>query len=215
MVSPMLALWCNWLTNRKLKPQDLYMNYLPRFVSLTLALSLSSVVVHANEYDETIERFKHAGESAVFFNDCYAYAVFPTIGAGGLVVGGARGAGRVYLHDRVVGDAVMTQLSIGFQAGGKAYSEIIFFQDKRHLDEFESGKFEFAAGASAVAITTGASASIGTDRASSEASGGKNNATTNGDYQSGMAVFTIAKGGLMFAADLSGEKFAYTERPAK
>jgi lipid-binding SYLF domain-containing protein len=141
--------------------------------------------------------------------------VFPTIGAGGLIVGGARGQGQVYVHDKVVGDAVMTQLSVGFQAGGKAYSEIIFFQDTRALDEFESGKFEFAAGASAVAITSAASASVGTDRASSEASGGKSNATTNGDYQTGMAVFTIAKGGLMFAADISGEKFAYTERRPK
>jgi lipid-binding SYLF domain-containing protein len=191
------------------------MNILSRFFSMTLALCLSSSVAFANESDETIELFKHAGESAAFFKDCYAYAVFPTIGAGGLVVGGARGAGQVYVHDRLVGDAVMTQLSIGLQAGGKAYSEIIFFQDKRHLEEFESGKFEFAAGASAVAVTSGASASIGTDRASSEASGGKHNATTNGDYQSGMAVFTIAKGGLMFAADISGEKFAYTARPEK
>jgi lipid-binding SYLF domain-containing protein len=191
------------------------MNNLSRFFSVALALCLNSTVAYANKYDETIDRFKHAGESAVFFNDCYAYAVFPTIGAGGLIVGGARGAGQVYVHDLLVGDAVMTQMSIGLQAGGKAFSEIIFFQDKRHLEEFESGKFEFAAGASAVAITTGASASIGTDRASSEASGGKNNATTNGDYQSGMAVFTIAKGGLMFAADISGEKFAYTERPEK
>jgi lipid-binding SYLF domain-containing protein len=191
------------------------MNNLSRFFCVTLALSLSSSMAFANESDETIELFKHAGESAAFFKDCYAYAVFPTIGAGGLVVGGARGTGQVYVHDRLVGDAVMTQLSIGFQAGGKAFSEIIFFQDKRHLDEFESGKFEFAAGASAVAITSGASASIGTDRASSEASGGKNNATTNGDYQSGMAVFTIAKGGLMFAADISGEKFSYTERTKK
>jgi lipid-binding SYLF domain-containing protein len=195
--------------------KDFYMNIRPIIYSVLLALLLHSGVAYANEYDETIELFKHAGASAVFFKDCYAYAVFPTIGAGGLIVGGARGVGQVYVHDRVVGDAVMTQLSIGFQAGGKAYSQIIFFQDKQHLDQFESGKFEFAAGASAVAITAGASASIGTDRASSGASGGKNNATTNGDYQTGMAVFTIAKGGLMFAADISGEKFAYTARPEK
>jgi lipid-binding SYLF domain-containing protein len=198
------------LTNK-----DLNMTILPRLFGVTLFVLLGSGPAYANEYDETIELFKHAGESAVFFTQCYAYAVFPTIGAGGLIVGGARGEGQVYVHDRVVGDAVMTQLSIGFQAGGKAFSEIIFFQDKRALDEFESGKFEFAAGASAVAITAGASASVGTDRASSEASGGKNNATTNGDYQAGMAVFTIAKGGLMFAADISGEKFAYKERPGK
>src|SRR5277367_5251447 len=191
------------------------MSILVRFFSVTLGLLLGSVAAYANEYDETIELFKHAGESSVFFTDCYAYAVFPTIGAGGLIVGGARGEGQIYLHDRLVGDAMMTQLSIGLQAGGKAYSEIIFFQDKRYLDEFESGKFEFGAGASAVAIKTAASASVGTDHASSGASGGKNNATTNGDYQTGMAVFTIAKGGLMFAADISGEKFVYTERPGK
>src|SRR5579863_2545993 len=190
-------------------------HFLPRLFGVTLAILLGSGAAYASEYDDTIELFKHAGESAVFFSDCYAYAVFPTIGAGGLIVGGARGAGKVYVHDRVVGDALMTQFSVGLQAGGKAYSEIIFFQDKRHLDEFESGKFEFAAGASAVAITAGASASVGTDRASSEASGGKDNATTNGDYQSGMAVFTIAKGGLIFADDISGEKFSYTERPGK
>jgi lipid-binding SYLF domain-containing protein len=176
---------------------------------------LGSGVIHANEYDETIEVFKHAGESAVFFTDCYAYAVFPTVGAGGLIVGAARGNGQVYVHDQLVGDAVMTQFSIGLQAGGKAYSEIIFFQDKQYLDEFESGKFEFAAGASAVAVTTGASASVGTNRASSGASSGKNDATTNGNYQTGMAVFTVAKGGLMFAADISGERFTYKERPGK
>jgi len=189
------------------------MTTLARSFGLTLALLLGSGMAYADGYDGTIELFKRAGESAVFFGDCYGYAVFPTIGAGGLIVGGARGEGQVYVHDRLVGDAVMTQLSIGLQAGGKAYSEIIFFQDKRALDEFESGTFEFAAGASAVAITAGASASVGTDRASSGASGGKSNATTNGNYQTGMAVFTIAKGGLMFSADISGEKFAYTERP--
>jgi lipid-binding SYLF domain-containing protein len=180
-----------------------------------LALVLGTGAAAADEYTETIGLFQHAGESAVFFKHSYAYAVFPTVGSGALIVGGARGRGQVYVHDRLVGDVVMTQLSVGLQAGGKAFSEIIFFEDKPYLDEFESGKFEFAAGASAVAITAGASASIGTDRASSEASGGKNDATTNGDYQTGMAVFTIAKGGLMFAADLSGEKFVYTERAAK
>ncbi|MGB6310849.1 MAG: lipid-binding SYLF domain-containing protein [Steroidobacteraceae bacterium] len=185
------------------------------FYGLMLTLTLGSGLAHADQYDDTIALFKHAGESAVFFRNCYAYAVFPTIGAGGLIVGGARGTGQVYVHDQVVGTALMTQLSIGFQAGGKAFSQIIFFQDKRYLDEFESGKFEFTAGASAVAITAGASAAVGTNRSSSDASSGANNATTNGDYQTGMAVFTIAKGGLMFAADISGEKFVFTARNDK
>jgi lipid-binding SYLF domain-containing protein len=182
-----------------------------RFLGMTLALALGTGVAYASEYDETIDLFKHAGDSAIFFKDCYAYAVFPTIGAGGLIVGGARGKGHVYVHDRLVGDATMTQLSIGLQAGGRAYSEIIFFQNKRDLDEFESGKFEFDASASAVAITASASASVGTDRLSSEASREATDATTNGDYQTGMAVFTIAKGGLMFAANIAGEKFSYRE----
>jgi lipid-binding SYLF domain-containing protein len=191
------------------------MPILPRLFSVMLALFLGTGLARADAYDDTIDLFKHAGESAVFFSNSYAYAVFPTVGAGGLIVGGARGRGQVYVHDHVVGDALMTQLSIGLQAGGKAFSEIIFFRDKRYLDEFESGKFEFAAGASAVAITAGASASVGTDRASSEASGGPKDATTHGDYQNGMAVFTIAKGGLMVAADISGEKFSYQERAGK
>ena len=182
-----------------------------RFFGVTLALALGTGAAYAGKYDEAIELFKHAGDSAAFFNDCYAYAVFPTIGAGGFIVGGARGKGHVYVHDRLVGDATMTQLSIGLQAGGQAYSEIIFFQNKRYLDEFESGKFEFDAGASAVAITASASASVGTDRLSSEASREATDATTNGDYQTGMAVFTIAKGGLMFAANIAGEKFSYKE----
>jgi lipid-binding SYLF domain-containing protein len=191
------------------------MTTLPYLLGATLALLLGSGAACADEYADTIALYKNAGESAVFFDNCYGYAVFPTIGAGGFVVGAARGKGQVYAQGRLVGDAVMTQLSIGLQAGGKAYSEIIFFQDKRDLDEFESGKFEFAAGASAVAITAGASASVGTDRASSEASRGEKDATTHGDYQTGMAVFTIAKGGLMFAADISGEKFDYTARSGK
>jgi lipid-binding SYLF domain-containing protein len=179
-------------------------------LALTSALWLGTGVAHAGKYEDTIALFKHAGESAVFFNQCYAYAVFPTVGEGGLVVGGARGKGHVYVHDRLVGDTTMTQLSVGFQAGGQAYSQVIFFQDKRALDEFESGKFEFSAGASAIAITASASASVGTDRASSQASGSSTDATTNGDYQTGMAVFTIAKGGLMYAATIAGQKFTYS-----
>jgi len=189
--------------------KDIQMKIMTLLLASTFSLILGTSVAYASEYDETIELFKHAGESAVFFNQCYAYAVFPTIGAGGLVVGGARGKGHVYVHDQLVGDTTMTQLSIGFQAGGKAYSQIIFFETKRDLDQFESGKFEFNAGASAIAITASASASVGMDRASSEASRAATDATTNGDYQTGMAVFTIGKGGLMFAANLAGEKFSY------
>jgi lipid-binding SYLF domain-containing protein len=131
---------------------------------------------------------------------------------GALGVGGAYGKGRVYVHGRYVGDTTMGQVSIGIQAGGKVYSEIIFFEDKRALNEFESGAFEFAAGASAVAVTAGASATVGTSGASASMSAGKNDAKDMGVYHKGMAVFTIAKGGLMYAANLAGQKFKFTPR---
>jgi lipid-binding SYLF domain-containing protein len=174
---------------------------------------LSAGAAYADDYQDTISLFKNAGASAAFFPRCYAYAVFPTIGSGAFIAGGAHGKGRVYVNSALVGDATMTQLSLGFQAGGKAYSEIIFFEDKRSLDEFESGSFEFDAGASAVAITASANASAGTTGAESGASGGKKDAATNaGGYFKGMAVFTIAKGGLMYAVAVAGQKFSYEPR---
>ena len=179
---------------------------------LLLIAGMAHAERHAEKYAETIDLFKNAGECASFFSKSYAYAVFPTIGEGGLVVGGAHGKGRVYVHGVGAGNTTMTQLSVGFQAGGKAYSEIIFFEDKRALDEFESGSFEFSAGASAVAITAGASASAGTNGASAGASAGKKDARDTGVYEKGMAVFTIAKGGLMYAVTLAGQKFSYTPR---
>lgn len=164
------------------------------------------------KYADTIKVFKEAGESGNFFGNSYGYAVFPTIGKGGIGIGGAYGTGRVYAQGKYVGDTSMTQVSIGFQLGGQAYSQIIFFEDQRAFSEFTSGNFEFGAGASAVAITAGASAEATTAGSSAGASGGKNDATTVGSYHKGMAVFTVAKGGLMFAATVAGQKFSYTAR---
>jgi lipid-binding SYLF domain-containing protein len=164
----------------------------------------------AADVKSTVELFKNAGASASFFSRSYGYAVFPTVGSGALGVGGAFGKGRVYLHGHYVGNANMGQVSVGFQAGGKAYSEIIFFEDKRALDEFESGSFEFGADASVVAITAGANASAATNGASAGASGTEDNAITRGVFHKGMAVFTVAKGGLMYSAAVAGQKFSFT-----
>jgi lipid-binding SYLF domain-containing protein len=182
---------------------------------LGFAVALFSAAAGAadtGKYSDTISLFKNAGESGTFFQNSYGYAVFPNIGEGGLIVGGAFGKGRVYVKGQVVGDTTMKQLSVGFQAGGQDYSQIIFFQDKRALDQFESGKFEFSAGAKAIAITAAANASAGTNGVTSGASGGKRDAATEGTYNDGMAVFTIAKGGLMYAAALAGQKFTYKAR---
>jgi len=172
-------------------------------------LLMAAGAVWADEYSETITLFKNAGESAGFFKNCYGYAVFPTIGKGGLGIGGAFGKGRVYSKGKHIGDTSMTQVSIGFQAGGQGYSQMVFFEDKRALDEFTSGQFAFGADVNAVAITASAGASAGTTGASAGAGGGKKDATTAGGYHKGMAVFTIAKGGLMVDASLNGQKFKY------
>jgi lipid-binding SYLF domain-containing protein len=190
------------------------MKSMSRSFALVGALVLLAGVAHADKYSDTINLFKNAGESASFFHKCYGYAVFPTVGEGGLGVGGAFGKGRVYVHGQYVGDTTMGQVSVGFQAGGKAFSQIVFFEDKRALDEFEAGTFEFTAGASAVAVTAGASASAGTSGASAAASAGEKDAIATGVYEKGMAVFTIAKGGLMYAATLAGQKFSYKARGA-
>jgi lipid-binding SYLF domain-containing protein len=163
----------------------------------------------ADKYSDTVSLFKNAGQSASFFGRSYGYAVFPTIGKAGLGVGGAHGDGRVYEKGKYVGDTSMSQLSIGFQAGGEGFSEIIFFEDKRSFDEFTSGNFEFGANVNAVVITAGASGTASTTGASAGASGGKKDAATAGQYHKGTAVFTIIKGGLMYEASVSGQKFKY------
>ncbi|MBS0366119.1 MAG: lipid-binding SYLF domain-containing protein [Proteobacteria bacterium] len=182
-----------------------------RILIATAALLLAGAAF-AGSYRDTIALFRNAGESGSFFNTAYGYAVFPTIGQAGLVVGGAHGSGRVYLHGKYVGDTSVTQVSVGLQAGGKAYSQIIFFQDKRAFEEFTQGNFEFGAGVSAVAITAAAGASVGTSGASAGASGGKKDAATVGGYYKGVAVFTIVKGGAMYQATVAGQKFKYTSR---
>ena len=181
----------------------------------TLLLSLLVVPLAPampDDYDDAVKVFREAGQSGTFFANSYGYAVFPTIGKGGLVVGGAHGSGRVFAQGVYVGDTSMTQVSVGLQAGGEAYSEIIFFQNKQAFDEFTSGNFEFGAGAQAVAITAGTSAKASTGGSTAGASSGKNNATTVGKYYKGMAVFTIAKGGLMFEASIAGQKFSYKKK---
>src|SRR5215510_3600075 len=191
------------------------LRWLPALL-ITLAASVGSrgtaaATAHADKYADAIRVFREAGESGAFFHHCYGYAVFPTIGKGGIGIGGAHGSGRVYASGSYTGDVSMTQVTVGWQLGGQAYSQIVFFEDKRAFDEFTSGRFEFGAQATAVAITAGASAQAGTTGASAGASGNNEpgKATATGQYYKGMAVFTIAKGGLMYEATIGGQKFGY------
>ncbi|HTQ66961.1 MAG TPA: YSC84-related protein [Puia sp.] len=124
------------------------------------------------------------------FATAYGYALFPTIGKGAFVVGGAGGDGVVFQGDSAQGKAQMSQLSVGLQAGGQSYREVIFFQNKETLDRFKENKVEFSAQISAVAAKSGASANV--------------------KYVEGIMVFTQQKGGLMFEASVGGQKFKYT-----
>ena len=138
---------------------------------------------------EALNKFKKISALKPYFKKAKGYAVFPNIGKVGIGIGGARGKGEVFQKDVVIGSTSVTQLSIGLQLGGQAFSQIIFFKDKKDLERFTQGNFEFGASASAALITEGANASA--------------------DYSDGVAVLTFSKGGLMYEASIGGQKFSF------
>ncbi len=181
-----------------------------RFLAtLAFTLLVFSPAHAQDDYSKTIDLFKKSPSVQPFFKNAYGYAVFPTIGKGGIGIGGAHGEGKVYRGGKVTGKTSMTQLTVGAQLGGQAISEIIFFQDDRAYKDFTSGNFEFGAQASAVAITAGAQAKAGTEGAGTSASGGGTAGAQVAKYHKGMAVFTHAKGGLMYEASVGGQKFKF------
>ena len=183
-------------------------------IILTVFLAMAmSIPAMADSYTDAIAVFKKAPAVQPFFKNAYGYAVFPTIGKGGFVIGGSYGKGQVYRGGKVTGETSLIKASIGFQAGGQAFSQIIFFEDKRAYDEFTGGDFEFDAAASAVAITAGVQGTAGTQGATASATAGPaTGAQAETNYHKGMVVFTHAKGGLMFEAAIGGQKFSFTAK---
>jgi len=178
-------------------------------IMFILALALANPV-QADKFTDTINVFKKSEAVQPFFKNAYGYAVFPTIGKAGIGIGGSYGTGQVYKGGKVTGEVSVIKGSIGWQLGAQAFSQMIFFEDKRAYDEFTSGNFEFDATASAVAITAGAQASAGTEGASAGASAGPaTGAQAKTSYHKGMAVFVHAKGGLMYEASIGGQKFTF------
>ena len=179
------------------------------FMAVIVIFSFSTLAL-ADNFTNTIEIYKKSPAVQPFFKSTYGFAVFPTIGKGGLGIGGAYGKGRVYRGGMVTGETSLIKVSIGFQAGGQGFSEMIFFEDKRAYDDFTSGEFEFDAAASAVAITVGAQAKAGTEGASAGAStGSATGKQAKANYRKGMAVFVHTKGGLMYEASIGGQKFRF------
>ena len=189
------------------------MKKIPLMLAMAVFLLILSAVVFAAEvkdYSKTISVFKDSPVVKRFFDNAYGYAVFPTIGKAGFVIGGSYGEGQVYRGKKVTGKSSVIKGSIGFQAGAEAFSEIVFLKDKRAYDEFTSGNFEFGGTAQAVVITAGAQAQAGTAGASAGASAGpKTGAQMKTDYHKGMATFVHAKGGLMYEFSVGGQKFTF------
>jgi lipid-binding SYLF domain-containing protein len=137
-----------------------------------------------------IAKFKEKDPGlAQVFDQSAGYVVFPTVAKGGFGIGGARGKGYVYQHGHLIGNSTLTQLTIGLQAGGQAYSEVIFLKDDAALQNFERGKLKLDAQASAVALTARAAADLA--------------------YRNGIAIVTMAEGGLMYEASVGGQKLSY------
>ncbi len=145
-----------------------------------LELSVAQAIIKANESDPTL---------TMWFESAYAYAVYPKVGKGGFIVGGAGGKGLVIRGTNTVGETSLSQVTIGAQIGGQVYAQYIMFKDQTAFEHFTRGNFEMGAQVSAVAITLGASKDAG--------------------YDGGVAVFTLADGGLMLEASVGGQKFKY------
>jgi lipid-binding SYLF domain-containing protein len=144
--------------------------------------------------DETVQLFRSTDrDMGRFFESAVGYAIFPSVGKGAFIVGGAAGTGCLYEGHTITGQAKLVQVTVGLQLGGQAYAEIIFFQTPDALASFKSSSFEMSAQVSAVAAASGASA--------------------NAKYELGVLVFTIAKGGLMYEASVGGQKFTFKPIP--
>lgn len=172
---------------------------------LLLLLAPPVMADQLSECKETLTKFKELGNVSNLAAEAYGMAVLPTIGKGGMGIGGAGGKGCVFAAGKHTGNVSMGQVTIGWQLGGQAYSQLILFKNADTYQEFTDGNFEFGADATAVALTYGAAAGAGTEGASASAGDTK----AKGMWKRGMAVFTLAKGGLMYEASIGGQKYNF------
>ena len=145
--------------------------------------------ISADAQTAKAEFIKADSKMAGLFSGAYGYVIFPNVGKAAIAVGGASGNGVVWEKGAKVGYASLKQVSFGFQGGGQAYREVIFFEGKADMDRFKDNRVELSAQVSAVAAATGASA--------------------NAKYVEGVMVFTMQKGGLMYEAAVGGQKFKF------
>ena len=160
-------------------------------LSTPLAVSATDTGEMQKEVKEAISLFKKQDPGMEnFFRTARGYIVFPGVTKGAIGIGAAHGSGLVYEKGRLVGEAGLTQITIGAQLGGQSYSEVVFFETEGALENFKRGNLAFSAQVSAVAAASGASATA--------------------KYDQGVAVFTLARSGLMYEASVGGQKFSFT-----
>ena len=193
------ALFVNLFTQQNINNMKKLRMILKTSTALLVALSLSFTLAKAQD-KKMVQDVEHAKAEFIkadafmktLFDNSYGYLILPNVGKGAIGVGGAAGQGIVYEKGKIVGTAKMKQVSFGFQFGGQAYREVIFFENAEVLDRFKSDKFEFAAQASAVAVKTGASGNV--------------------KFRDGTMIFSQEKGGLMYEASVAGQKFDFTAK---
>jgi hypothetical protein len=192
-----------------------WLGFLLTLTALTgvLATAGTSHALSDEVYANNLVIFQKSPVVNYLFDHAYGYAYFPVAGRGAAGLGMSFGKGRVYRRGQQTGSASLVKLSLGAQLGGQAYSELIFFEDKRAYDEFTSGSFELDATVSAVAIIAGANAQAGTSGTNAGATSGPTTGIqAPGQYVNGMTAFTHTKGGLMLEAGIGGQKFFVTRR---
>ena len=159
-------------------------------LSMLAAFLLASTGIASSDNASIIAKFKEKDPRvAKAFETAYGYVLYPSVGKGAIGIGGARGKGEVFEQGKKIGTSTLTQVTVGFQLGGQAYSEVIFFKDKTAIDDFKRGNFELSAQASAVALDARAAGDM--------------------PYSKGVAIATMAKGGLMYEASVGGQKLSY------
>ncbi len=167
------------------------------FLMLALFMNITTQAQKDEDDDKVVADANVAKENFIkadalmqtLFDNSYGYVIFPNVGKGAIGIGGAAGNGAVYQKETLIGMASMKQVSIGFQWGGQAYREVIFFETEAELNRFKENKIEFSGQASAVAVTKGAAANI--------------------KYKNGVMIFSQTKGGLMYEASVGGQKFKF------
>ena len=181
-------------------------------MAIVFFIPLAAGAQQIRDYSETINTYKSFPQLQWFFDNAYGYAVFPVVGKAALIVGAAYGEGQVYRSGRVTGTTNLFHGSIGFQWGGQAFSEIIFFRDQWAYEAFTRGQFEFDANASAVVVTAGAQAKASSIGSSASATAGPRTGAQSQSYYApnGMATFVYTKGGLMAELAIGGQKFTFS-----